>query len=164
MTLGLRIRALVGTAVNPPAVPGFILSQFAPSVLDAANRALRDAALTEAERTLTGILLLTPCGDSETRDIVKQILDEHRRLSPLLLVQSTPTSIAGKIAADWGLTGPITTLATEQKLDGPVVAAIAVELLSDDDLTALLVIRQTPPTADTPALAAASVLSRKERT
>lgn len=162
MTPNLRIRAIVDTIVDAPSVPGFILSRFAPTVLDAANRALSKAALTADECERTGVLLLTPCGDSETRDSVKQILDERRRISPLILVQSTPSSIVGKIATDWGLVGAITTLATNEPLEGSIVAATAAELLHDDNLAALLVIQQRPPTADTPALAAASVLSREE--
>lgn len=159
----LVVRAYVEPSIDVPSVPGFVKSSFAPTVFDAAGRALRKAQLSHEERAGTGVLLLTPNGDSETRDIIRKSIDEGLRISPLLFLQSTPSSIIGKIAHEWGLRGFITTISTHWQLDDPLMIGIASELVDDNDLHAIIMIRQIPPTPHTAGAAEASVLVRKRK-
>ncbi|PPF56013.1 hypothetical protein C5C13_11770 [Clavibacter michiganensis] len=127
---------------------------------DAAARVLTMADLSEDERAQTYVLLVTPNGDVETRAAVESAMESGRRLSPLLFVQSTPSSIVGRIANDWNIRGAITTVSSGRRLDDPYVLEMADELLQSDRGTAVLVIRAIPPTADSLGGAEAALITR----
>jgi 3-oxoacyl-[acyl-carrier-protein] synthase II len=154
-----ELRAVVGPNPDAPVVPSFIESRFPPAVYDAAHRCLTIADLSPPERARTAVLVLTPNGDGETRAVVASYLRAGRRIPPPLFVQSTPSSIVGRIARDWDLRGAINTVSTPRALDDPVVAEMVAEMAVTDGSRAVLVIRHLPATGDAPSTAEAAVYS-----
>ncbi|GAA2133718.1 hypothetical protein GCM10009760_10180 [Kitasatospora kazusensis] len=135
---------------TPPApVPGFIISSFSALAADVADRCLAErygTAPAPAERgERTAVLLVSPGGDRGTAQAVAELVDNGGRLSPLLFFQSVPNSIAGRITAHWGLTGPV--VCTSPAGDPFEDAAELAELLvadGDADEVLVLVVEQTP--------------------
>jgi hypothetical protein len=96
---------------QPKPVPGFILSSFAPLVAQVGQDCLAErygapAHDLSAEVTI-GIVLVSVGGDVGTAVATRQAVDGGGRVSPLLFFQSVPNSIAGWLAARWGLIGPV---------------------------------------------------------
>lgn len=150
-------RAVVGPNPDAPVVPSFIESGFPPAVYDAAHRCLTSADLSPPERARTAVLVLTPDGDAETKAAVAAYLRAGRRIPPPLFVQSTPSSIVGRIARDWDLRGAINTVSTPRALDDPVVTEMVTEMAVTDGSSAVLVIRHLPATGGAPSTAEAAV-------
>jgi 3-oxoacyl-(acyl-carrier-protein) synthase len=96
---------------QPKPVPGFILSSFAPLVAQVAQDCLAEHYGTPSrdlsDEVTIGIVLVSVGGDLGTADATQQAVDGGGRVSPLLFFQSVPNSIAGWLAARWGLTGPL---------------------------------------------------------
>jgi len=96
---------------EPPAVPGFVVSSFSPLVTELARRCLAErhgsapAPATVGERTAA--LLVTASGDAESAAHVAHAVDTGARVGPLLFFQSVPNSVAGHVATQWGLGGPV---------------------------------------------------------
>lgn len=96
---------------QPRPVPGFILSSFAPLVAQVAQDCLAErygpAPRDLSDEAIVGIVLVSVGGDVGTAAATAQAVDNGTRVSPLLFFQSVPNSIAGWLAARWGLTGPV---------------------------------------------------------
>lgn len=148
---GLSIRAQAawpepGDDVVPP-LPGFVHSAFNPLVAAVADRCLRRAhraapardADADADAERTAIVLVSPTGDEASAAHVRAAVAADRRPGPLFFFQSVPNSVAGHVAARWGLGGPVVCLAPT---DDPRAAGFAQAdlLLYDGDADAVLLI------------------------
>jgi 3-oxoacyl-(acyl-carrier-protein) synthase len=128
---------------EPPAVPGFVVSSFSPLVNELANRCLAarhgaaPAPAGPGERT--GIVLVTASGDARSAAHVAQAVDTGARVGPLLFFQSVPNSVAGYVAARWGLRGPVLCVspAGEPRAEGLAQARL---LIDDGDADEVLVV------------------------
>jgi len=119
---------------------GFIDSTFSPLVAEVGGRALRrrDAtALADAppNGSVTAIVIATIRGDVTSAIRVAAAVDSGRGVPPLHFFQSVPNSIAGYLAARWGLTGPV--VCVSDFTAGVEVAAL---LITDGDADAALVV------------------------
>ncbi|MEV8374523.1 beta-ketoacyl synthase chain length factor [Kribbella sp. NPDC056861] len=97
---------------GPPALPGFIGSSFSPLVAVVADRCLQslygEVAAKQGEKV--GIVLVSRTGDRVAAEQVRQIVADGKRVGPLHFFQSVPNSVAGYVAARWGLHGPVVCL------------------------------------------------------
>jgi hypothetical protein len=104
-----RWPAEAGAVLTP--IPGFVVSSFSPLVSEVADRCLRDhhgdAPVDPAHGERTAIVVASVNGDVGTAFAVANAIDNGTRVYPLLFFQSVPNSIAGHIAAKWGLAGPV---------------------------------------------------------
>lgn len=126
-------------AAGPPSLPGFVASSFSPLVAVAADRCLtpRYGEPPVAERT--AIVLVTRSGDRVSAEHVRQAVADGKRVGPLYFFQSVPNSVAGYVAARWGLRGPVVCLSptTEPHVAGLEQAAL---LIADGDADQVLVV------------------------
>jgi 3-oxoacyl-(acyl-carrier-protein) synthase len=126
---------------GPPALPGFIGSSFSPLVAIVADRCLQslygEVAAKQGEKV--GIVLVTRTGDRSTAEQVHQAVAERKRVGPLYFFQSVPNSVAGYVAARWGLHGPVVCLspAGDAQQAGFDQAAL---LIADGDADQVLVV------------------------
>lgn len=127
----------------PPPLPGFVVSSFSPYVAAAAERCLaarhgNPPAADDAGRR-TGIVLASGSGDTRMAAHVANAVDTGGRIGPLLFFQAVPNSVAGHVAARWGLGGPVVCLAPtgEPKADGLAYARLLIE---DGDADEVLVL------------------------
>jgi hypothetical protein len=159
-----RMRRVAEAAApeRPTPLPGFIESGFPPAVYAAADACLERAGLPHPRLAGTVVLLLAPDGDRETRDAVQRRIDHGLRIPPPFLMQSTPPSVIGRLAARWGLRGGITVLASEAGFDE--VDAIAAEFATTDDAEAVLVIRAVRAAAGGPVSAQAALFTTEPHT
>jgi hypothetical protein len=151
MSAGLRVRARAGwperadDTTTP--VAGFIESSFSPLVAEVAERCLRLAfgqpPVDPRRGERIAIVLLSRLGDVASAVRVARTVDSGGRVSPLQFFQSVPNSVAGHIAARWGLAGPLVCLGSD--VDGLSVAALLIE---DGDADEALVIRAEQATVD----------------
>jgi hypothetical protein len=128
---------------EPPVVPGFVLSAFNPLVAAVADRCLTEHYAKPPEppgdRQRTGLVLVSRGGDRVSAEHVRQTVAGGNRLGPLFFFQSVPNSIAGYVAARWGLGGPVVCISPV----GPPVAegiAEATLLMSDGDAEEVLLV------------------------
>jgi 3-oxoacyl-(acyl-carrier-protein) synthase len=94
----------------PPVLAGFVGSDFSPLLAAAADRCL--AAHYPQQRTVpdgdrVALVLISGSGDRVSAAQVRRSIAESRRIGPLYFFQSVPNSVAGWIAAHWGLAGPV---------------------------------------------------------
>jgi 3-oxoacyl-(acyl-carrier-protein) synthase len=128
---------------EPPMVPGFVVSSFSPLVAALAERCLteRHGSPPAAEETgrRTAVLLVTASGDEESAAHVANAVDTGKRVGPLLFFQSVPNSVAGHVAARWGLGGPVLCLSppSEPRATGLAQARL---LIDDGDADEVLVV------------------------
>lgn len=98
----------------PPVVAGYLLSTFNPLVADVAERCLAahhgERPALPADGADTAIVLVSASGDATSAEHVAATVDDGRSVGPLFFFQSVPNSIAGYVAARWGLAGPVTCL------------------------------------------------------
>ncbi|MEH0938573.1 beta-ketoacyl synthase chain length factor [Micromonospora psammae] len=141
----------------PPGVPGFVHSAFAPLVVAVADRCLRRryGQGPAPVGTGTAIVLVSAAGDRPSADHVRATVAVGGRVGPLFFFQSVPNSVAGHVAARWGLDGPVVCLSPTGPAgeDGTVEA----ELLlydGDADEVLLVAIEETPDGTPTGAVAA----------
>ncbi|WFF04348.1 beta-ketoacyl synthase chain length factor [Micromonospora sp. WMMD964] len=148
---------------QPPGVAGFVFSPFAPVVVAVAERCLRRRYPT-AEVPVgvrTGIVLVSASGDRVSAEHVRASVAAGARVGPLFFFQSVPNSVAGHVAARWGLRGPVVCLSPtgDPYADGVAEA----NLLRDDgdaDEVLLILIEQAP---DGPTEAVAVLLGGEGR-
>lgn len=150
-----------------PRIPGFVLSSFSPLVAEAADRCLRRVydeppAPPDAGRS-TAIIVVSASGDLVSARHVARTVDSGGRVEPLFFFQSVPNSIAGHIAARWGLGGPVVCLCpTGHPLtDGLDLAAL---LIDDGDATAAVVVLVEQSEADDARATATAVLATAKET
>lgn len=131
-------------AVGPvPQVAGFVHSSFHPLVAELAERCLRKrhgeppAPADRAERT--ALIVVSARGDLASARHVASTVDEGRRPGPLFFFQSVPNSIAGYVAARWGLGGPVVCLSPtgDPLADGLAEAGL---LIADGEADEALVV------------------------
>lgn len=126
----------------PPAVAGFVVSEFSPAVAVAADRCLRghygEPPAQDAEKV--ALVLISPQGDTGTARAVAAALDGGRRVPPLLFFQSNPNAVLGHISSRWNLAGPVVALGAGHG-DPQEEAAL---LLEDGDAETVLVISARP--------------------
>jgi 3-oxoacyl-(acyl-carrier-protein) synthase len=121
---------------EPAPIPGFAGSSFSPLVAQVAG----DCMLRRRERgARTAVVLVSVHGDLATAGTVADAVDGGRRVPPLMLFQSVPNSVAGHVAAQWRLTGPVVCLSPvgDPLADGLAEAA---DLIQDGDADEALVI------------------------
>jgi len=126
-----------------PPLPGFVVSSFSPLVAAAADRCLiarhgSPPAADEVGRR-TAIVLVSGSGDARMAEHVAHAVDTRTRIGPLLFFQAVPNSVAGHIAARWGLRGPVVCLCPvhDAKAEGPAYARLLIE---DGDAAEVLVV------------------------
>lgn len=170
LTRSMEISGLAVTAASawpesaddpaPPALPGFVLSSFSPLVAHVAERCLARAAgdppLPPGRGERTALVLISPLGDIAAAIHVADTVDRGGRVGPLLFFQSVPNSVAGYIAARWGLAGPVVCLASGDA--GPDAAAL---LIDDGDADEVLVVVAEQSYVESTVDWAAAVLVRR---
>jgi hypothetical protein len=128
-------------AAGPPSLPGFVASSFSPLVAAVAGRCLRpgygEPPLRQGEQT--AIVLVSRTGDRVSAEHVRQAVADGKRVGPLYFFQSVPNSVAGQVAARWGLQGPVVCLSptTDARRTGLDQAAL---LIADGDADQVLVV------------------------
>jgi 3-oxoacyl-(acyl-carrier-protein) synthase len=126
---------------GPPSLPGFIGSSFSPLVAVVADRCLQslygEVAAKQGEKV--GIVLVSRSGDRASAEQVRQAVADGKRVGPLYFFQSVPNSVAGYVAARWGLHGPVVCLspAGDARQAGFDQAAL---LIADGDADQVLVV------------------------
>jgi hypothetical protein len=160
---GLAVRAAAGwpestVDVEPPAVPGFIVSSFSPLVAEVAQRCLSRAyggpPADPRRGGRTAIVLMSPLGDVASAVHVARAVDAGNRVGPLMFFQSVPNAVAGYVAARWQLAGPVVCLSCGP--DGLDVAALLVDDGDADE--ALVVLVEQAPVEGGPDRAAAVLI------
>ncbi|MFI5833566.1 hypothetical protein ACIA5A_07785 [Micromonospora sp. NPDC051300] len=147
-----------------PALPGFVHSEFAPLVAAVAERCLArrygSGPLPAGNRT--AVLLASASGDTAGAAHVRATVAAGGRVGPLFFFQSVPNSVAGHVAARWGLDGPVVCLSPtgDPRAEGEAEA----ELLRDDGdaAQALLILIELAPDG-TPGEATAVLLGEGTR-
>jgi len=118
----------------PPLAP-FIESEFSPLVAEVAGRVLSRRDPSPHARPVTAIVIVTTLGDVTIASLVAAAVDAGRRVPPLFFFQSVPNSVAGYLAAQWQLTGPVVCVSgTAAGLD------LAALLIDDADADEALVV------------------------
>ena len=148
---------VVGEGEGEPAgVAGFVYSGFAPVVVAVAERCLTQhhgaGPLPTGNRT--AVVLVSASGDRASAEHVRATVADGGRIGPLFFFQSVPNSVAGHVAARWGLDGPVVCLSPtgDPRADGTAEA----ELLlydGDADEALLILVEQAPDGTPTEAVA-----------
>ncbi|RGC67584.1 hypothetical protein C5N14_17545 [Micromonospora sp. MW-13] len=131
----------------PPALPGFVHSAFSPVVAAVADRCLTrrhgERPAPEPVGVRTAVVLVSAAGDRASAEQVHATVAAGGRPGPLFFFQSVPNSVAGHVAARWGLGGPVVCVAPT---GDPLAEGTAeAELLCHDgdaDETLLIMIEQ----------------------
>ncbi|WDZ88130.1 beta-ketoacyl synthase N-terminal-like domain-containing protein [Micromonospora cathayae] len=136
-----------------PTVPGFVHSMFPPLVAAVADRCLTRRHGTPPAAgdvgARTAVLLASAGGDRASADHVHTTVATGGRVGPLFFYQSVPNSIAGHVAARWGLGGPVLCLSPTTADPRAEATAEADLLLYDGDADeALLVLIEQTATGD----------------
>ncbi|MCW3845043.1 beta-ketoacyl synthase chain length factor [Micromonospora yasonensis] len=143
----------------PPALPGFVHSDFAPVVVAVADRCLArhhgTGPLPAGNRT--AVVLVSAGGDRASAAHVRATVAAGGRVGPLFFFQSVPNSVAGHVAARWGLDGPVVCLSPtrDPRAEG---AAEADLLLYDGDADQVLLVLIEQASDGTPSEAVAVLL------
>jgi 3-oxoacyl-(acyl-carrier-protein) synthase len=126
--------ATVPEGTVPPPVPGFVVSTFSPLVVAAADACLSarhgTAPAADGIGGRTAVVLVSASGDAEMAGHVARAVDDGARIGPLLFFQAVPNSVAGHVAARWGLRGPVVCLCPTG--DGRAEGLAHARLLIDD--------------------------------
>ncbi|WP_405108297.1 hypothetical protein [Micromonospora sp. NBC_01405] len=157
----------------PPTLPGFVHSTFSPVVAAVAERCLTrrhgERPAPEPVGARTAVVLVSAAGDRASADHVHATVAQGGRPGPLFFYQSVPNSVAGHIAARWGLGGPVVCVApTGDPLAEGTAEAELLRYDGDADETLLIMIEQAPDDAgagvaagepgDAPGIRAVAVL------
>ena len=136
--------------VEPPKLAGFVASTFSPLLAEVADRCLRrhhgDAPVDPAVGERTAVVIVSVAGDVETGAAVAAAVDGGQRMPPLLFFQSVPNAVAGRVAARWGLAGPVVCVSppgdgTDPQADLEHAAVgYAEELIGDGDVDDVLLL------------------------
>lgn len=147
-----------------PGVPGFVHSGFAPLVVAVADRCLRarygDGPLPAGNRT--AVVLVSASGDRASAAHVRTTVGAGGRVGPLFFFQSVPNSVAGHVAARWGLDGPVVCLSPTGDARAEGAAEADLLLYDGDAAQALLVLIEQAPDG-TPGEATAVLLGEGTR-
>jgi 3-oxoacyl-(acyl-carrier-protein) synthase len=143
--LGELATATVQAGTVPPPVPGFVVSSFSPLVAAAADSCLTarhgspPAADDIGERT--AVVVVSGSGDARMAEHVAHAVDDGTRIGPLMFFQAVPNSVAGHVAARWGLRGPVVCLCPtgDPKADGLAQARLLVDDGDADEVLVVLV-------------------------
>lgn len=131
----------------PPPVPGFVHSDFSPLVAAVAERCLSRAygQRPAPDGGRTAVVLVTTDGDRASAAYVHKTVAAGGRPGPLFFFQSVPNSVAGHVAARWGLGGPVVCLAPtgDPRQDGTAEADLLLHD-GDADTVLLILIAQAP--------------------
>ncbi len=143
----------------PAAVAGFVYSGFAPLVVAVADRCL---GRRYSERPLpagnrTAVVLVSASGDRASAEHVRATVAGGGRVGPLFFFQSVPNSVAGHVAARWGLDGPVVCLSPtgDPRADGLAEAEL---LRYDGDAHEVLLVLVEQTSDGTPDEAVAVLL------
>jgi len=150
---GLRVLAAgrwPGYAETDPPLPGvagFIASSFSPMVVEVTRRALSDldhqGDLDHQETSVTAIVIVSAFGDQISARAVAAAVDAGTRVGPLMFFQSVPNAVAGYVAKQWSLTGPVVAISpAEDALTAGAIEGIDVArlLIADGDADRALVV------------------------
>ncbi len=134
-----------------PQIPGFVHSSFSPLVAAVADRCLTQRygeRPATAERT--AVVLVTSSGDRASAEHVAHTVATGGRPGPLFFFQSVPNSVAGYVAARWGLRGPVVCVspAGDPLEDGLAQAELLIEDGSCDEALVVLVEQSDHDTAE----------------
>lgn len=142
---------------DPPALPGFVLSPVNPLVAAVADRCLtrRHGARPAPARIgdETAIVLVSASGDRTSTAYVRSTVAAGGRPGPLFFYQSVPNSVAGHVAARWGLRGPVICLCPVGDVTTPGREEAA-ELLRGGEAAEVLLIRFEEPATGAPTASA----------
>lgn len=142
---GLRLHSSVWwpPQTRPPAVAGFIVSSFSPLVAEVAARCLAAAGPLDAELAeRTAVVLVSAFGDVTAAVHVADAVDTGRRVGPLMFFQSVPNAVAGHIAAQAGLAGPVVCISAGPDPVGAALELAALLIMDGDADAALLVVAE----------------------
>lgn len=148
-----------------PQVPGFVLSSFNPLVAEVADRCLRryygEPPVAPEVGGAVAMIIVSASGDAVSANHVARTVDAGSRVGPLFFFQSVPNSIAGHVAARWGLGGPVVCLCPtgDPMADGLAQAGLLIE---DGDASAALVVLVEQSDTDGGPDGAAAVLVSTE--
>lgn len=147
MTVTVRASASVSNVA--PAIAGFVGSVFSPLAAEAARLCLAQAGRV-VERT--AVVIVSSSGDVGTALATSQAVDAGKRPGPLLFFQAVPNAVAGHIAAQHGLRGPVVCLspsggAHAESAHGEGIA-VADLLIRDGDADEALIISVEQPAGD----------------
>ncbi len=123
---------------------GFVESTFSPLAAEVARRCLEGA---EAPAD-TAIIIVTRSGDATSARVTEAAVAAGRKPGPLFFFQAVPNAVAGHIAAEWNLTGPVVCLAPEEPGDISDALALAELLVRDGDAGGALIISVEQGSAD----------------
>jgi hypothetical protein len=117
------------------------LERHARPTADAGGRNRHGPVVTPARRTAVIVVSLT--GDTDTATAVAQAVDAGDRVQPLLFFQSVPNAVAGRIAARWGLNGPVVCVSPmgDPTAEGRELAELVIRDGDADEALLLLVDR-----------------------
>ena len=141
----------------PPPLPGFVHSAFAPLVAAAAGRCLERRPSPAPVGARCAVVLVSAAGDRPSATHVRSTVAAGGRVGPLFFFQSVPNSVAGQVAARWGLTGPVVCLSPTGDPRADAIAEGELLLYDGDADEALLVLIEEAPDA-TPTGAVAVLL------
>ena len=107
--------------LEPPRLAGFVASSFSPLVVEVAERCLRrhfgEAPVEPAIGERTAVVIVSVTGDVAIESAIASTVDGGDRMAPLLFFQSVPNTAAGRVAARWGLAGPVICISPPGDLD-----------------------------------------------
>ncbi|WP_431932327.1 beta-ketoacyl synthase chain length factor [Micromonospora sp. RP3T] len=148
----------------PPGVPGFVHSPFHPLVVAVAERCLarRYGAGPLPADNRTAVVLVSAGGDTAGAAHVRQTVAAGGRIGPLFFFQSVPNSVAGHVAARWGLDGPVVCLSPtgDPRAEGEAEVNL---LCHDGDAAQALLILIEPAPDGAPGEATAVLLGEETR-
>jgi len=132
------------TSDSPKPLAGFVESTFSPLAAEVARRVLTGV---EAPPD-TAVIIVSHSGDVTSARATEAAVASGRRPSPLLFFQAVPNAVAGYIAAQWNLTGPVVCLAPAAAGDVSDGLALAELLIADGDAGGALIISVEQGTKD----------------
>ncbi|MFI0897417.1 beta-ketoacyl synthase chain length factor [Streptomyces sp. NPDC020983] len=136
---GLRVLAGAGWPEGagdrePPVLPGFVGSSFSPLAAEVARRCL--GRRPGGPVACTGLVVVSTLGDLQGAVRLAEAVDTGGAPGPLAFFQAVPNAVAGHVAARWGLSGPVVSVA-----DGTAGMEVAALLVEDGDADEVLLIR-----------------------
>jgi hypothetical protein len=131
----------------PPALPGFVASDFAPSISEVADQVLRAVSESGRELGRTGLVLASAGGDLDTAVATAEAVDAGKAPGALLFFQSVPNAVLGHIAKRWALTGPVICLSPNAEEQAELETRSVARLLlraGEADMVLILLAEQHP--------------------
>ena len=132
----VTIRARASVSGDAPPLAGFVSSSFSPLAAESARQCLASAG-SVADRT--AVIIVSASGDVGTTRATSLAVDSGKRPGPLLFFQAVPNAVAGWIATEHGLRGPVVCLSPSGPAEQEGIA-IADLLMRDGDADEALII------------------------